>query len=225
MSGAGIDPRTTTAAADRRLSSDTIAAARRFSSATFHEANGKRGALPAAIKPVDPGFRVCGPALTVQSPGGDNLWLHRALDVAEPGHVLVVDVGGVFEHGYWGEIMSTAACTVGLQGLVINGCVRDGQLLPKIGFPVFCRGLCIRGTGKDFDARGFINYPLLMGDVIIQPGDLIVGDGDGVVCVSADAAPDVVVAAGQREADEAALLERLTRGEKTLDVYGWRRRP
>jgi 4-hydroxy-4-methyl-2-oxoglutarate aldolase len=224
MSSAGVDPAATTRPSPARLAEAVLDAARAFSSATLHEASGKRGALPCAIKPVDPRFRVCGPALTVQSPGGDNLWLHRALDVAEPGHVLVVDVSGTYEHGYWGEIMSTAARALKLGGLVINGCVRDGQLLPEVGFPVFCRGLCIRGTGKDFAARGFINYPLLLGEVIVRPGDLIVGDGDGVVCLNAETVQEVVTAAARREAEEAAILGRLIRGERTLDIYGWRQR-
>ena len=123
----------------------------------MHEAGGKIGALPSIIKPVAPAFRCCGPALTVHSPGGDNLWLHRALDVAQPGDVLVVHVSGAHEHGYWGEIMTTMAKVRGLAGLVIDGCVRDGVLLEQIGFPVFARGLCIRGTGKDYGAIGWIN--------------------------------------------------------------------
>src|SRR5690606_22642629 len=125
-------------------------------------------------------FRVCGPAVTVQSPGGDNLWLHRAIYAAEPGDVLVVHVSDKYDHGYWGEIMSTAAQVRGLGGLVIDGCVRDSTLLRSMTFPVFSRGLCIRGTGKDFGARGWVNYPLMIGGVTIQPGDLICGDEDGV---------------------------------------------
>ena len=131
-----------------RVSADVVAAARTLPAATLHEAGGKIGALPSLIKPVAAAFRCCGPALTVHSPGGDNLWLHRALDIAQPGEVLVVDVSGAYDHGYWGEIMTTMAKARGLAGLVIDGCVRDGVLLEQIGFPVFARGLCIRGTGQ-----------------------------------------------------------------------------
>jgi 4-hydroxy-4-methyl-2-oxoglutarate aldolase len=204
-----------------RVAADVISAARAFPAATLHEAAGRSGALPEAIKPIAPTFRACGPAITVHSPGGDNLWLHRALYVAEPGDVLVVSVSGVYSHGYWGEIMSTAAKVRGLAGLVIDGCVRDGALLEEIGFPVFARGLCIRGTGKDFDARGWINAPTLFNDVTVLPGDLIVGDGDGVVCIPRARARDVLDASRKREAAEAAALKRLEDGETTLGIFGW----
>jgi 4-hydroxy-4-methyl-2-oxoglutarate aldolase len=198
-------------------------AARALSSATLHEASGKHGALPSAIKPIHARSKLCGPALTVHCPGGDNLWLHRALDVAQAGDVLVVDVSGSYEHGYWGEIMSTAAHQRRLGGLVINGCVRDGVLISQIDFPVFARGLCIRGTGKDFGARGFINYPLLLGEVVVNAGDLIFGDGDGVVALNATNLATVIEAGRRREAEEAEILKRLASGESALDIYGWRR--
>ncbi len=220
-----IDPALSTRAITPRLDAALLKAAHELSSATVHEASGKRGALPSAIKPVDPRFRLCGTAFTVQSPGGDNLWIHRAMDLASPGDVLVVDVSGSYEHGYWGEIMSSAARQRGLAGLVINGCVRDGVLLGEIGFPVFARGLCIRGTEKDFGARGFINYPLLLGDVTVSAGDLILADADGVVAVAADAISGVLTAARRRDAEEAAILTRIAAGERTLDIYGWRSPP
>lgn len=205
------------------LDAALVDAARRLPTATLHEAGGKVGALPSAIKPVAPGMAIAGRALTVHSPGGDNLWLHRALDISEPGDVLVVFASGVFEHGYWGEIMSTMAQTRRLAGLVIDGCVRDGALLAQIGFPVFARGLCIRGTGKDFGAIGWLNAPVRIGEVTVAAGDLVVGDGDGVVSVPHARAAEVVAKSVQREADEAAILARLQAGESTLDVYGWRR--
>lgn len=204
------------------LDADTLAAARRLPTATLHEAGGKIGALPSALKPVAPGMALAGPALTVHSPPGDNLWLHRALDIARPGDVMVVHCGGAHEHGYWGEIMATMAQARGLAGLVIDGGVRDGALLAAMGFPVFARGLCIRGTGKDFGAIGWLNHPVWMGEVVVQAGDLIVGDGDGVVAVPHARAAEVVARGLQREADEAAILQRLKLGASTLDVYGWR---
>lgn len=217
-----FDWSTTTRRDVPRVDPAVVGAAAALPTATLHEAGGKIGALPAAIKPVAPGMRFAGSALTVQSPGADNLWLHRALDVARPGDVLVVHTGGVFEHGYWGEIMSTMAQVRGLAALVIDACVRDGGLLAEIGFPVFARGLSIRGTGKDFGATGWINAPLLLGDVVVQAGDLVVGDGDGVVAIPRERAAEVVDKSHRREADEAAILQRLRAGEATLDVYGWR---
>lgn len=204
------------------LEAAVIDAARTLPTATLHEAAGRIGALPAAIKPVAPGMALAGPALTVHSPGGDNLWLHRALDIARPGDVLVVYTSGVHEYGYWGEIMGTMAKARRLGGLVIDACVRDGALLAQLGFPVFCRGLAIRGTGKDFGAIGWLNAPVRIGEVVVAAGDLVVGDGDGIVALPNDRVTEVVEAAGQREAKEAAIVKRLEAGEATLDVYGWR---
>lgn len=206
-----------------RVASDLIAAARALPSATLHEAAGKIGALPVQIKPVADSFAVCGPALTVHSPPGDNLWLHRALAIAEPGDVLVVNVSDAYDYGYWGEVMSTAARCRKLGGLVIDGCVRDLTLLREIGFPVFSRGLCIRGTGKDFGARGWLNAPLRIGDVVVHAGDLVVGDVDGVVVLPRESASRIIQDAHLREENEQAILRRLESGELTLDVYGWNR--
>jgi 4-hydroxy-4-methyl-2-oxoglutarate aldolase len=202
-----------------RTSAAVVAAARALPTATLHEAGGRIGVMPSAIKPVSPTFRLCGPAVTVHSPGGDNLWLHRAIYVAQPGDVLVVHVSGVHDFGYWGEIMSCAAKARGLAGLVIDGCVRDGAILADFGLPVFARGLCIRGTGKDFGARGWINFPTLFDDLVVHPGDLMVGDTDGVVAVPRDRVAEVVAAAQQREAKEASTLDRIRAGERTLEVY------
>lgn len=214
-----LDLEETTRRQIARVDGALIEAAREFDTATLHEASGKRGVLPHEIKPLAPHFRVCGPAVTVHSPGGDNLWLHRAIYAAQPGDVLVVYVSGVYAHGYWGEIMSTAAQVCGLGGLIIDGCVRDATLLKQMPFPVFARGLCIRGTGKDFGARGWINYPLLMDGVTIDAGDLVVGDEDGVVAIGRDRAPQVLAAAAQRVASERDIINRLQRGDTTLKIY------
>lgn len=198
-----------------------IEAASCIQPATLHEAAGKIGALPSAIKPTAPSFKVCGPAFTVHGPGIDNLWLHRALVLAQPGDVLVAYVGNAYEAGYWGEVMSTMAKERGLAGLVIDGCVRDGELLAQIGMPVFARGLCLKGTGKDFDAIGWINAPVKIGDVTIHPGDIIAGDGDGVVVIPRERLATVIEAAQRREAQEVEILRRLRNGEASLDIYGW----
>lgn len=197
-----------------------VSLARRLGTATLHEAGGRIGALPSAIKPMAPSFRLSGPAFTVQSPPNDNLWIHRAMAVAKPGDILVVQAAGRYEAGYWGEIMSTAAKTAGLGGLVIDACVRDGGLLEEIGFPVFARGLCIRGTGKDFGATGWLNRPVMMGDILVQPGDLLVGDLDGVVAIPRDEVSRIVAKGAEREAAEQSILQRLQAGETTLQVYG-----
>ena len=204
-----------------RVNAATVAAARALPAATLHEAGSRIGVLPSAIKPVAPAFRICGPAVTVQSPGGDNLWLHRALYIAAPGDVLVVHVSGAHDFGYWGEIMSAAANARQLGGLVIDGCVRDGAVLADFGFPIFARGLCIRGTRKDFGARGWINHPVLFDDLVVQPGDLVVGDADGVVALPRVRAAEIVQLAQAREAKEAGIVQRIQGGERTLEVYNF----
>lgn len=204
-----------------RVDREIVEAARAIPASTLHEAGGRIGVMPPAIKPVAPSFKVCGPAVTVHSPPGDNLWLHRAIYVAQPGDVLVVHVGGGHDWGYWGEIMSAAARACHLGGLVIDGCVRDGAVLEQFGFPIFARGLCIRGTGKDFGARGWINHPVLFDDLTVNAGDLLVGDADGVVVVPRARAAEVVAAASAREAREAAIVERIRAGERTLEVYNF----
>jgi 4-hydroxy-4-methyl-2-oxoglutarate aldolase len=215
------DPRLTTRPDFQRLPAELVASAAKLPTATLHEAAGKIGALPSVIKPVAPQFKFAGSALTVHSPGGDNLWLHRGLEVAQPGDVMVVFANGAHQHGYWGEIMTTMAKVRGMAGLVIDACVRDGVLLGEIGFPVFARGLCIQGTGKDFGAIGWLNHPVLIGDVVVHAGDLVVGDTDGVVAIPQARAAEVVLAAHKREADEAAILKRLEAGETTMQIYGW----
>ncbi|MGF6444780.1 4-carboxy-4-hydroxy-2-oxoadipate aldolase/oxaloacetate decarboxylase [Paraburkholderia youngii] len=204
-----------------RVDAKVVEAARNVPAAALHEAGGKIGVLPTSIKPVAPGFRICGTAFTVHSPGGDNLWLHRAILAAKPGDVLVVYANGAYDHGYWGEVMTTAAKVRGLAGLVIDGCVRDADLLEQIGFPVFSRGLSIRGTGKDYGAIGWLNAPVLLGNTTIEPGDLIVGDRDGVVAVPRARASEVVAKAAQREIDEAAICKRIEAGETTMQIYGF----
>lgn len=221
MSATNTDPQARIRRDIARVAPELIATAGKYATATLHEAGGRIGALPPAIKPVHASFRVCGPAVTVHGPAGDNLWLHHAIYAAQPGDVLVVHVSGGHEYGYWGEIMSTAAQVRRLGGLVIDGCVRDGALLGDIGFPVFARGLCIRGTGKDTHAIGWVNAPVSFDDVTVAPGDLILGDGDGVVAIPRARAAAVIAAAQQREIKEAKVIEQLKAGATTLEIYRW----
>lgn len=193
--------------------------ASKLSAATLHEAAGKRGALPSGIKPITPAFTICGPALPVLSPQKDNLWLHRAIYEAKPGDILVVDVGGYYEAGYFGEIMSQAAMERKIGGLIIDGCVRDGHLIVEMGFPSFSRGLCIQGTGKDHNAYGHVNKPVRIENVFISPGDLVFGDQDGIVVIPKDQMEEAVHASEIREEKEKEILARLRSGETTLDIY------
>lgn len=202
-----------------RADSALIRRAALFSSATFHEAMGRRGALPYGLKPIAPDMKLCGPAVTVSSPPVDNLMLHRAIYVARPGDVLVVVVGGEYEAGYWGEIMTVAAQERGISGLVIDGCVRDGAIIQRIGFPAFARGLSIRGTGKN--GGGTINHPVTIGQIVVQPGDIIFGDGDGVVVVPRQELAQVLDEARKREEKEEKIKKELAAGKTTLEIYRW----
>ena len=193
------------------------AALGRQSTATVHEALGKKGALPSGIKPVAKGMKVCGPAFTVYSTPMDNLILHEALVRAQPGDVLVVTVSGHYEAGYWGEIMAVAAQARGIAGLVIDGCVRDSREMTAMNFPVFSRGLCIRGTTKH--GGGVLAAPLAIGDVVISPGDMILGDDDGVVVVGKEDFATIVEKSEKRVAAEDKIMARLKAGETTMDIY------
>jgi 4-hydroxy-4-methyl-2-oxoglutarate aldolase len=200
---------------------DLAARAARLGASTVHEAAGRIGALPSAIGAL---YReqpaLAGPAATVLCPDGDNLWLHRAIYQAAPGSVLVAEIGTGEDFGYWGEIMATAAMERGIAGLVISGCVRDAVQLRQLGFPVFATGTCIRGTVKDPHRPGAIGSRLRLGDVGISPGDLVVGDADGVVVVPAAQAEDAVAAGAARERKEAGVLDELRAGGTTLEIFG-----
>jgi 4-hydroxy-4-methyl-2-oxoglutarate aldolase len=164
-----------------RPSRDLIDRFRGIGTATVHEASGKKGYVDCAIKPITKGVRICGPAFTVQCHPRDNLMLHKALERAQPGDILVTSVGGYYDAGYWGGLMATSAVGRKLGGLAIDGCVRDSEEMIRIGFPIFCRGFCIQGTGKT--GLGLINHPTFFGGVMVNPGDLILGDDDGMVVV------------------------------------------
>ena len=189
--------------------------------ATIHEAGGQIGALPSYIKPVSDYWYVCGVATTVLSPPKDNLWLHRGIYQTQPGDVMIVDTGGFHEAGYWGEIMTHAAQQVGMAGLVIDGCVRDGSILEELGMPVFSAGLCIRGTTKNKDAYGAINEPIRIGEIWIFPGDLIVADRDGVVVVPQSRIAEITEKSKAREDKESVTISKLKAGERTVDMYGF----
>lgn len=202
------------------LEPDLVAAATRFSAATIHEACGQQGALPSMIKPVSPAFRLGGPAFTVRCAPGDNLWLHRGMYQAAPGDVLVVETGGHLEAGYWGEIMTRAALGRKLSGLVLEGGVRDAAVIAGLGLPVFASRVCLRGTSKTAAAGGGLGLPIRIGEVVVRPGDLVVGDLDGVVIVPAENAAAVIVEAQARVEREAAILRALEGGARTLDLLG-----
>jgi 4-hydroxy-4-methyl-2-oxoglutarate aldolase len=201
------------------MTPEQISQALACGTATLHEAAGRTGNLPSIIKPVIPSFRLCGPAFTVHCPGYDNLWIHRAIYAAAPGDVLVVATGQSLEAGYWGEILNEAALARNLGGLVIEGGVRDSAALARQNFPVFSAGICMFGTVKDFGARAWLNAPVRIGQVVISGGDLVCGDGDGVVVIPRDKVEATLTASAAREADEAVKIAKIRAGERTVDIY------
>ena len=201
------------------LSDDILEAAARLSTASLHEASGRRGALPSELKPLCSTMRLCGRALPVRCPAGDNLAIHRALAEGRPGDALIVDCSGGLEYGYWGEIMATAALARGLAGIVIGGGVRDSAALIALGLPTFSARICIRGTAKDPHGDSAVGEPIRMGEVMVRAGDLVLGDGDGVCALAPHIARAAVPVARQRDADEISILKHVRAGALTLDVY------
>ena len=193
---------------------------KRLGTATIHEAQGQRGAVDPRIAPLDPSMRLAGPALTVDIRPGDNLMIHYALTKARPGDVLVVDAKAFVDAGPWGDVLTFAAQQIGIAGLVIDGAVRDASQIVEMGFPVFCRGLSIRGTNKH--QPGKLNLPLILGGVAVRPGDIEVGDRDGLVIVAADEVPEVIAASAAREQKEAQMRERLAQGATMVELLGLR---
>jgi 4-hydroxy-4-methyl-2-oxoglutarate aldolase len=189
---------------------------RGMGTATVHEASGRKGAVDCAIKPISRGVRLCGPAFTVQCHPGDNLMLHKAIERAQPGDILVASVGGYYEAGYWGGLMATSAVAKKIGGLAIDGSIRDSAEIIKMGFPIFCRGFCIRGTTKT--VLGLINHPILFGGVLVHPGDLILGDDDGMVVVGRMECEAVLEASTKRIDAEKTKAEKLRAGISGVEL-------
>ncbi|KAB7897379.1 4-carboxy-4-hydroxy-2-oxoadipate aldolase/oxaloacetate decarboxylase [Rouxiella sp. S1S-2] len=185
-------------------------------SATIYEAQGAYGALDAGIKPVSNKMKVVGPAVTIDMRPGDNLMIHYALLQAKAGDVLVIDCKGFLEAGVWGDVLTTQALTIGLAGIIVNGAVRDAANIIEMAFPVFTRGLSIKGTGKS--QPGKVNVPVTIGDCTINPGDIIIGDIDGVVVVKADNIHNALSQAIERENKENVFKEQIEKGATTADL-------
>ncbi|HEY9273697.1 4-carboxy-4-hydroxy-2-oxoadipate aldolase/oxaloacetate decarboxylase [Achromobacter sp.] len=195
-----------------------LATLRQLGAATVYEAQGAKGALDHGIKPIDPTVRLAGPAFTVDCRPADNLMLHYAVQKARPGDVLVVDAKAFMEAGPWGDVLTLQAMQVGIAGLLINGCVRDANLIIELGFPVFCRGLSIKGTGKFQPGR--INVPVSIGDVTIHPGDYIVADRDGVAVIPQSELEQTIARSLAREEKEAGQRKAIEQGVFTTELLG-----
>lgn len=198
-----------------RADQDLIDEVSTFSAATIHEAQGRRGALDSAIKPIDRTMAFCGSAFTVVCHPRDNIMLQVAISYAQPGDVLVVSSGDQ-PAGQFGDVLANACVARGISALVTDGGVRDTREINELGFPVFAKFVCMEGTVKE--TLGPINQPLLLGGQIIHPGDVVKGDCDGVVIVRRDDVKFVIEAAYERDAAEAAHIDRYKNGATPIEV-------
>lgn len=199
---------------------DDVAALRQYGTATVHEAMGRVGLMRPYMRPVYQGAKLCGPAVTVLLQPGDNWMMHVAAEQIRQGDVVVAACITESEDGYFGELLATSFRARGAVGLVIDGGVRDTADLAEMDFPVFARAINARGTVKA--TLGSVNIPVTCANAIVNPGDVVIGDGDGVVVVPRDRVAEVADAAHQREIREAGVRTRLANGELGLDVYGMR---
>ena len=190
----------------------------RFDEATLYEAAGQRGMVDPGIRPAWPGAKVCGIAVTVACPPGDNLMLHRAVALSSAGSVIVADAGGYLRAGAWGEVLTVAAQSRGIRGLVIDGAARDMEAIAALGFPVFCRGLAIGACTKK--QKGILNRTISLGGQAVHPGDIIVGGADGVVVIEHDHAESVYNAAVERQNRELTIMQGLREGKTTMELLG-----
>ena len=187
-----------------------------FSPATLHEAQGRRGALSSRIKPVDYRMKLCGPAFTVKCAPRDNIMLQLAINYANPGDIIVVSAGEYEEAGSFGDVLANACLAKGIGGLVTDTGVRDTLQLRDLGFPVFSLSVCIKGTVKE--TLTAVNDPIIVGGELIHPGDIIVGDADGLVVVRRNEAQDVAKLAQAREDAEAGYIAAYKAGKSVIEV-------
>ena len=184
--------------------------------ATLFHGQGEVGAVDPAIKPIAPGMKLAGPALTVDVPAGDNLALHLAISKAESGAVLVVDYKAYLEVAVTGDIMAYASMIRGIAGMAIDGAARDADEIAEMGFPIFARGLSIRGPTKS--EAGTIGEPITFGGVEVKSGDIIVGDTDGLVIIDQSCWQETLATAVAREEKETSVRTQLGEGKTTVEV-------
>jgi 4-hydroxy-4-methyl-2-oxoglutarate aldolase len=204
----------------RRADAAVIAGLGEAGAATVHEAIGRRGFVGSDIRPIQHDVRLAGSAVTVSSHPGDNLMIHAAVEVCEAGDILVVANTAPSSHGMFGELLAGSVMARGVRGLVVDAGVRDTRELRELGFPVWARHVSCQGTVKA--TAGSVNVPIVLGGVVISPGDVICADDDGVVAVPLAEAEWALEQSRIRIAAEEQTRAKLKAGELGVDFYGLR---
>ena len=195
-----------------RPAKELVEAFRGFPVSNIDDNMGRIAAVDASIFPLNPNAKLLGTAFTVNAPAGDNLLFHKALDMAQPGDVIVLANKGSLSRSLCGEIMSNYAKSRGLAGIIIDGCVRDSAALRELDFPVYAKGITPNGPYKN--GPGEMNFPVSFAGIIINPGDIIVGDADGLLVIRPEDAEELAKKAkAWHDSEEKQLEGILTKGE------------